>query len=484
MCVALLVSSCAETSSNSRSRSSVEGDSMTTATKQGGSDSPQTQNRGELIEELLLRESELNIQKDELVKLEAINDALCGKINKINKECLPKKPITSEGKVRLLSCDGSPVEQNSKSKIEVDIFLAGSGDFKLSFHSANTVYESDVLSSGTQELKFSKLVDVSVLTPSFGDIQKMRLMVEALDADSGSQATITVDVLVDGQTIVRDIIPGAKAGESYELSVKEIYTQLISSNCHLSNEALDSFLAPYNNDSAGGSFDNKGSSSSAGKRKYGNESIANIEQRISWVKDALAELLEDLRPVRDRTFNLRNAIKGDTGAGCHLKQKITELKITIDGSPINDPVGNGLEDKIDGAGNEKELEIDLGALRFSSTTVLGSILIPDDDLTSYNIASLTKFSIRKGGNSYINSLVKCDGSVFGGLQKDNDCYDIKEEFAMDINKVKLEVNGIVVFEEDLRLKLYRQRMTYSYDNIQFHPKWGEMLLRTDCDAIE
>ena len=480
--VLLLSESCAETTSDSRSRSGGGSGSNIVNNPSSGA-SGQNLTKDELIEKLLNRESQLNLEKDELARLKSINEALCERINKINTECLPKKPITSNAKIRLVSCDGSPVEQVSNSKIEVDINLAGNGDFKLFFHSANSVYESSLLGVGTQELKFSKLADDQKVTPTFSDIQKMRLRAESLNLESGSSATVNVDVLVDGKSVLKDIIPGVKAGESYELNVKKIYQRLISSTCQMSNEALETFLAPYNGTSG---FDNDGPSASiAGKNNYQGDSTANIEQRITWVEEALATLYPDLESARNRSFNLRKAIKGDTGVGCRLQQKIKDLSITIDGSPIIDPVGNKRDDKIEGSGNAKEIEIDLGGVSFASTTALGSTFIPDEDLSSYEIASLTQIKLRKGGTAYINNLVRCDGSIFGELKKDNDCYDILEESAMDINKIKLEVNGMVLFEQgNLGLKLYRNRMTWNFESLQQNPKWGEMLLRTDCEVTE
>ncbi|NRA45317.1 MAG: hypothetical protein HRU09_10220 [Oligoflexales bacterium] len=476
MVVVLLVMGCAETSSDSRSRSGAGSDGSSTSNASG---SGQELTKDDLHEKLLNREAQLNLEKDELAKLQVINEALCERINKINKECLPKKPITANSKIRLVSCDGNPVEEVSNSKIEVDIYLDGSGEFKLDFHSGNTIYQSSTLGPGTQELKFTNRADDQTLTPSFSDIKKMRLTADLLSSGSGSSATVTVDIMVDGKTVLKDIVPGVKVGGSYDLNVRKIYQQLISSSCQISNEALEQFLAPFN--SSEGSFDNDKSSSTSSAQAG---SAADIEQRIVWVEEALADLFPNLEAARNRSFNLKKALKGDTGVGCRLEQKITELSITIDGSPVIESVANKRNDRIEGSGNAKEIEIDLGGVSFASTIALGSTFSPDEDLTSLDIASLTKINLRKGGTSFINNLVKCDSSIIGDVfKKDNDCYDILEESVMDINKIKLEVNGLTLFEQgNLGLKLDRDRLTWKYESLQLNPKWGEMLLRNDCEA--
>ncbi|MFK7823153.1 MAG: hypothetical protein AB8G05_03295 [Oligoflexales bacterium] len=473
----MLSVSCAGSSSSSRSRSS--GEQVRIDSLNGTA----VQTRDELIKELLNRESELNYGNFELAKLEPINQAMCEKTNQINKECLPLKAITSNAMVRLVNCDGNSVEQASNSKIEVDIYIAGSGNFKLAFHSANSVYESIALKTGTQDLKFSNLVDDQVLTPSFADIQRMRFIVDSLSADNGETATATIDIIVDGQSILKDTIPEIVVGESYEMNVKDLYQQLISPACHLSNESLEELLAPFKSSSEGSVENAPSGIRSAEQNNYQNESTANIQQKISLVEDTLAELKPKLRLARDRNTNLRQTIMGGTGVGCRLKQKIESLSISIDGSPIIDHVDSKRDDKVEGSGNAKELEIDLGGVSFSSTTVLGSTFVPDEDLSSLDISSLTRVSLQKGGTSFINTLIKCKGGFFGSLKLDNDCYEVKEESAMEINKITLEVNGITLFEEgNLGLKLYRDQMSWSFDNIQLHPQWGEMLLRNDCDA--
>lgn len=489
--IVLQLPGCAETSSDSQSRSGASQPNQGT----GGMDDNVSSNgegqaltRDELVEELLSREAQLNLEKDELAKLEAINVALCDKINKINTQCLPKKPITSNAKIRLISCEGDPVEDVSDSKIEVDIYVEGTGDFTLVFHGNSTIYESVLLKKGTQELKFEKLVSDSSVTPTFADIKKMRLKIGSLSPSSGNAYTrVIVDVLVDGETVLKDTLPAVTANETYELNLREIYQQLVSTTCQLSNEALDDFLAPFNND-GGVNFDNAAGAASS-QSSYQSLSSSDLEQRITWAKEALSELEKDLEPARERAFNLQSALKGDTGVGCHLKQKITSLSISIDGSPLFEPVPPVKHrTKMQGSGNAEELEIDLGGVSFTTTNAINGTFIPDQDLTSLDVASLTQISLRKAGTRFDNVLVKCDGiegSVIGGIFTDAECYEIREEFVMDINRISVEVNGnLTIFDESLDFKLDRNNLTWNYEGLQQNAKWGEMLLRTDCDAVE
>ena len=438
--------------------------------------------KDDLVVELFNRTTELNLQKNELVKLNLINEALCENINTINTNCLVKKPITSNAKVSLVSCNGNAAVQVSNSKIEVKISSNTTGQFSLVFHSDNSIYESDFFANGLQDLTFSNLVDDAVITPTFADIEKMSLKVETLKVDSELPPAVTVDILIDGQTVLIDTLSQVAAGGSYEINVKSIYQHLISPTCQMSNEDLDELLEPFKD--SGVPFDNDEHFSDTEQERYEEERDV-IEQQITDVQDELTELEPILLSARNRSFKLRQAVTGGSGVGCHLKQKIETLSITIDGTPIIDHVHSKRDDKIEGFGNAKELEIDLGGVSFSSTAAIGATIIPDEDLSSFNIHSISKVSLKKGGVSYINNLIKCKGGFFGSLKLDNDCYEIKEESVMDINKITLEVNGLTLFEKgNLGLKLFRDRMSWSFENLHQSPKWSEMLLRNDCEVTE
>ena len=493
MYILLFASSCAETSSSSRSRSSadrtiptttnVTGEDGDNGDNGGGGSTGQTEDKETLIDDLLEREGELNFKREEVSKLESINDKLCSRLNKINKECLAKKPITANAKVLLVSCDGAPAEKTSTAKIEVNIDFPGSGDFKMFFHGTNSIYESVALTKGKQELKFTDSVDAGALTPTFSEIKKLRLVVDTLSPDSGKEReTIAVSILVDGVILMKEFLPSVVAGDDREINVRKIYDQLISETCQLSNEALDRLISSSNSSI----YDND--KPSATQSDYSRESTEKIKQRISFVLEELEKIEPDFITASDRNANLTQALRGGTNVGCRLKQKIETLSLKVIGSPVRVFINDKARAIIPSYGNARELEIDFGGMTFSTQDALGLLggaeFKPDDDLTSLDIASITKISLRKGGVSYDDFEVKCNGGILSELG-DNTCYHIEEEFAFDINKVELEVNGVVLFEEgDLQTRLYNGRLEWEYENIRSHPKWGEMLLRADCDATE
>lgn len=434
------------------------------------------------------REERLLYESYELEKLKEINPAFCESLNKIRKECSAKKPITSNGTLRQLQCDGSLVEKNLENKVEADIQTDGSeGSFLLVF--GDNAYESIPLIAGTQELKFHETVDDQTKTQTFDRVSKIKLKVNSLTPPKNSSVSkVTLRILVDGEALLNQTVMNVKSGGFYDLSIKEIYQKMLSNDCQVSNKDLDAFLSKVNERVEKLDLTNQVlpyKAESANK----NLSSEALEKRLRWLNEKIANMYPTVESARNISFKIKNELLGGSGIGCKIKEPINIISIAINGSKEIENVNFKSASKLKSSGSSDTLDINLGSISYATSNFLGET-VPGEDYSSFNIGSITRIKLRKKGLKFNSPTVPCDGGKIENFIDENfgdgnTCYDNHEEDVMHINSIKLSVNGIVLYQKgSLGIKLNRLTQSWTLNNLQSTPKWSEMLLRKDCNFTE
>lgn len=448
-----------------------------------------------LMEQLRERESQYLAEKKELASLGRVNEALCQKLNEMKSSCLGRKAISQGAWTEELSCDGSYQKSRGESKISVSIKSPDVSTFRIRI---NDVYESDVLKAGVSDLLFSSLVDETSTAPLFSNVSKAELMLLSTNSTGKNGSSASVELLVDGQVLISDHIEGLTAGDKKSLSLANLYNELISDRCRMSREALDQMIRDASEGKvasyADSDFINANDEAGSGDESFfsplnQNDTVA-LQQRYTQILDGLKELYPKVEGERNRSLKLKNELIGNSGIGCHLKQDIEIIRLTIEGNKIREDVKLNSGSTRQGEGDPETLSVQLGTdIGFSVQNFVGTT-VPEINFQGQKLAGISQLILRKMGTSYDNVQKSCDQGIVTGFLKNltgsNTCYDVYEEHVMSIDSITLEVNGIILFQRNnLNILLNHLHQGWSLPDIsKSNPLWAEMLQDTSCQLAE
>lgn len=463
------------------------------------------------IGELMLLEQERRNQsmfeEEELTLLDAINTALCRKMEEKRSFCPAIKRLIFDPTEQSLRCDGSQAAEIVKAPIiEVTIPKNKTGSYVLV---ANDLYTSSKFGAGGPTKIIFSHSGGGFQAPQFLKVYK--LVLRSADADNKVLPQIesfSIKITIDGVELLDELMLESddeiakERNEEFKISVSDIVNLRKSGTCKVNQHDIDNLKNSIRNSITQDQVISKKQDYQQAKAAMDFSNVSSQSTRRSDLINKIFQYRSEIElrfPVlegeRNRQFKLTNELKTDMRLGCHARLPITSFAVELEGS-MNNRTELGQQDfqKADqyGDGASTELLFDFGGVKFSidfaKQNIFQTKYIYEKDVSDEAlVASLDRIYIRKKSSSFDNVPVPCNtqGGFVGSIGKllfNETCYDVYEEGVFHISALSVFVNEKKIFaKRDLKIRFTHELKVYE-DDLQSNAAWVKLMLEEDCDA--